>query len=179
MIGTGSQTVGPFFHVGLCTLFNDKLVDARFAGPLITIRGRVLDGDGAGVADAMVEIWQADLTGEYATSERYDGFSGFGRVPTGTDGSFQFTTTRPGRVAGPDGRLQAPHIVVAIFMRGLLRHLNSRIYFPDGAGNSEDLVLSLVEPDRRDTLVAREVAPGTLEWDVRLQGESETVFFDF
>jgi protocatechuate 3,4-dioxygenase alpha subunit len=179
MIGTGSQTVGPFFHVGLCTLFNDKLVDARFAGPLITIRGRVLDGDGAGVADAMVEIWQADPTGEYATSERHDGFSGFGRVPTGADGSFQFTTTRPGRVAGPDGKLQAPHIVVAIFMRGLLRHLNSRIYFPDGAGNSEDLVLSLVEPGRRGTLVAREVATGTFEWDVRLQGESETVFFDF
>jgi protocatechuate 3,4-dioxygenase, alpha subunit len=179
MIGTGSQTVGPFFHVGLCTLFNDKLVDARFAGPLITIRGHVIDGDGAGVADAMVEIWQADPRGEYATGERYDGFFGFGRVPTGADGSFQFTTTRPGRVAGPDGKLQAPHIVVAIFMRGLLRHLNSRIYFPDGAGHSEDLVLGLVEPGRRDTLVAREVAPGTFEWDVRLQGESETVFFDF
>ena len=160
MIGTGSQTVGPFFHVGLCTLFNDKLVDARFAGPLITIRGRVIDGDGAGVADAMVEIWQADPKGEYATSERHDGFAGFGRVPTGADGSFRFTTTRPGRVAGarrkaagsayscrhlharPSPASQQPHL-----LSGRRRH-------------SEDLVLSLVEPGRRDTLVAREIAPG-------------------
>ncbi len=179
MIGTGSQTVGPFFHVGLQPFFNDKLVDAGFAGETVTIRGRVIDADGAGVPDAMIEIWQADPRGEYATGERHDGFSGFGRVPTAPDGSFQFTTTKPGRVAAPDGKRQAPHVVVAIFMRGLLRHLNSRIYFPDAPGNSEDLLLNLVEAGRRHTLIAREIAPRTFEWNVHLQGEDETVFFDF
>jgi protocatechuate 3,4-dioxygenase alpha subunit len=179
MIATASQTVGPFFHIGLRTLFNGKLVDARFAGPSVTIRGRVIDGDGVGVSDAMVEIWQADPAGQYATVERHDGFAGFGRVPTAGDGSFEFTTAKPGRVTGPDGKLQAPHIVVVVFMRGLLRHLNSRLYFPGGPGNSEDQVLNLVEPARRGTLVAREVAPGVYEWDVHLQGEAETVFFDF
>ena len=135
----------------------------------------MIDADGAGVPDAMVEIWQADPRGEYATGERHDGFSGFGRVPTALDGGFQFTTTKPGRVAAPDGKRQAPHVVVAIFMRGLLRHLNSRIYFPDEPGNSEDLLLNLVETGRRHTLIAREIAPRTFEWNVHLQGEDETV----
>ena len=179
MIGTGSQTVGPFFHVGLRPLFNDKVVDSHFAGQAIAIRGRVIDGNGVGVPDAMVEIWQADPRGEYVTNERHDGFAGFGRVPTGPDGGFEFTTTKPGRVAAPDGRLQAPHIVVAIFMRGLLRHLNSRMYFPEEPGNAEDLLLNLVEAGRRHTLVAREIAARTYEWHVNLQGENETVFFDF
>src|SRR5262245_2727140 len=179
MIGTGSQTVGPFFHVGLRSIFNDTLTDSRFDGRTITIRGRVIDADGAGVPDAMVEVWQADPRGEYLTSPRPDGFSGFGRVPTGPDGSFGFTTIKPGRVAAPDGTLQAPHIVVAIFMRGLLRHLNSRIYFSDEASNSEDLLLNLVEPGRRHTLVAREAAAQSFEWNVNLQGEDETVFFEF
>lgn len=179
MIGTGSQTVGPFFHVGLRPIFNDALVDSRFNGQAITIRGRVLDADGVGVPDAMVEVWQADPRGEYTTSPRHDGFSGFGRVPTGPDGSFAFTTTKPGRVAAPDGSLQAPHIVVAIFMRGLLRHLNSRIYFPDEPANTEDLLLNLIASGRRPTLVAREVAPQSFEWNVNLQGENETVFFEF
>ncbi len=179
MIGTGSQTVGPFFHVGLRPIFNDKVVDSHFAGQTITIRGRVIDGDGVGVPDAMVEIWQADPHGEYVTNDRHDGFSGFGRVPTGPDGSFEFTTAKPGRVAAPDGTLQAPHVVVTIFMRGLLRHLNSRIYFPDEPANTQDLLLKLVEAGRRHTLVAREIAPHTYEWTVNLQGEDETVFFDF
>ena len=179
MVGTGSQTVGPFFHVGLRPIFTDTLVDSRFDGHTMTIRGRVIDADGVGVPDAMVEVWQADSGGEYLGSPRQDGFSGFGRVPTGPDGGFGFTTVKPGRVAAPDGTLQAPHIVVAIFMRGLLRHLNSRIYFSDEASNSEDLLLNLVEPGRRHTLVAREVAPQSFEWNVHLQGEDETVFFEF
>jgi protocatechuate 3,4-dioxygenase alpha subunit len=105
-------------------------------------------------------------------------FRGFGRVATDAEGAFRFATVKPGRVPGPGGRLQAPHLACAVFLRGLLRHLVTRVYFPDEAANAQDPVLALVEPGRRSTLVARRGAsPGSFAWDVVLQGDAETVFF--
>ncbi len=108
------------------------------------------------------------------------GFQGFGRIPTDEDGKFRFATIKPGAVPGPDGKLQAPHIAVSVFMRGLLRRLVTRIYFPDEPGNAGDFALSLVEAGRRGSLIARKAAgtDGLLKWDVIMQGPGETVFFD-
>lgn len=174
---TPSQTVGPFLHIGL-----DWLNHADLAGPSgnrITIEGRVLDADGNPVPDALIEIWQADAQGQFPRGA--DGHNGgFGRIPTDDHGGFRFTTVKPGRVPAPDGSLQAPHIVVTVFMRGLLKHLTSRIYFPDEAANPDDMVLKLVPAERRSTLIARraEIGEATLTWNVILQGPDETVFFD-
>jgi protocatechuate 3,4-dioxygenase, alpha subunit len=183
---TTSQTVGPFFHIGLSWLYVNDLTGPGVSGQRVEITGRVLDADGQGVPDAMIEIWQANAHGKYAHPEDQQdkatepGFSGYGRTPTGDDGSFRFKTIKPGRVPGPDGKLQAPHIVVSVFTRGLLRRLVTRIYFPDDETNSEDFALSLVEASRRRTLIARKSAKaeGELTWNVVLQGQDETVFFD-
>jgi protocatechuate 3,4-dioxygenase, alpha subunit len=185
-LATPSQTVGPFFSIGCDWMKQSDLAAEGVAGERIEVHGRVIDGDGAGVPDAMLEIWQANRSGKYAHPEDTQdlaieaGFQGFGRIPTGANGAFRFTTIQPGPVPGPDGRKQAPHIVVSVFMRGLLRRLVTRIYFPDEAANTEDFVLNLVEPARRGTLIARKT-PGksnALEWNVVLQGEEESVFFD-
>ena len=183
---TTSQTVGPYFRIGLQRLFVDNLAGPSVSGERIEIEGRVLDADGQGVPDALLELWQANAHGKYAhpddTQEKTvePGFRGYGRIPTAEDGSFRFTTIKPGRVPGPNGKLQAPHIVVSVFMRGLLRRLITRIYFPDDPANAVDFALSLVEPDRRGTLVARKSGKrdGLLAWNVVLQGPQETVFFD-
>jgi protocatechuate 3,4-dioxygenase alpha subunit len=183
---TTSQTVGPFFLIGLERLFVNNLAGPGVSGERIEIEGRVLDADGQGVPDAMLELWQANAHGRYAHPDDTQartlepGFRGYGRVPTAEDGSFHFTTIKPGRVPGPDGKLQAPHIVVSVFMRGLLRRLATRIYFPDDAANSEDFALNLVESSRRGTLIARKSPKrvGLLEWNIVLQGPEETVFFD-
>lgn len=183
---TTSQTVGPYFRIGLQRLFVDNLAGPSVSGERIEIEGRVLDADGQGVPDALLELWQANAHGKYAHPEDTQektvepGFRGYGRIPTAEDGSFRFTTIKPGRVPGPDGKLQAPHIVVSVFMRGLLRRLITRIYFPDDPANAGDFALSLVGPDRRGTLVARKSGKrdGLLEWNVVLQGPQETVFFD-
>ena len=183
---TTSQTVGPFFLIGLQWLFVDNLAGPGVSGERVEIEGRVLDADGQGVPDAMLELWQANAHGKYAHPEDTQakslepGFLGYGRVATAEDGIFRFTTIKPGRVPGPDGKLQAPHIVVSVFMRGLLRRLITRIYFPDDATNSEDFALNLVESNRQGTLVARKSTKrdGLLEWNVVLQGPEETVFFD-
>ena len=183
---TTSQTVGPFFSIGLERLNSAELAGPDIAGERVTIEGRVLDADGVGVPDALIELWQANSHGKYAhpddTQEKpvEAGFQGFGRIPTDEDGKFRFTTIKPGAVPGPDGRAQAPHIAVSVFMRGLLRRLVTRIYFPDEPGNAGDFVLGLVEAGRRGTLIARK-APGrdgALHWDVIMQGPGETVFFD-
>ena len=183
---TTSQTVGPFFRIGLERLLVDNLVPEGVSGERIVITGRVLDADSQPVPDAMLELWQANAEGKYAHAEDVQkktleaAFHGFGRVFTDEDGSFRFTTIKPGRVPGPDDGLQAPHIVVSVFMRGLLRRLVTRIYFPDDPANREDFALNLVEPSRRRTLIARNSsqATGQLEWNVVLQGPAETVFFD-
>jgi protocatechuate 3,4-dioxygenase, alpha subunit len=170
---TTSQTVGPYLHIGLTWLIVENLAPAGLKGERISIEGRVLDGDGKPVNDAAVEIWQADAEGNYGTKA----FRGFGRSATDDKGTFRFQTIKPGRVPGPGGKLQAPHIAVNAFMRGQLKQLVTRIYFPDEPANAEDPVLALVPQDRRGTLVARK-AGGTLEWNIVLQGRDETVFFD-
>ncbi len=183
---TPSQTVGPFFSVGLTELYRDQLSDPEVAGDRITIQGRVIDGGGKPVPDAVLEIWQADAKGNYAFVESAEGdaaalsFFGFGRIPTDETGSFRFHTIKPGSVPSPDGTMQAPHIAVSIFMRGLLLRLVTRIYFSGEPLNQKDYVLNLVAPRRRATLIATPGAgaPNILDWNVILQGENETVFFD-
>ena len=167
-------------------LYKDDLAGPEVAGERLVIAGRVLDADGQGVSDAVLELWQADAQGKYAHPEDHQkknaqpGFQGFGRVPTTEGGNFRFTTIKPGAVPGPGGKLQAPHIVVSVFMRGLLRRLVTRIYFPDEPANAADFALNLVDPGRHNTLIAKKSAQhaGNLEWNVVLQGPDETVFFD-
>src|SRR5262245_17555193 len=183
---TPSQTVGPFFTIGLAWLNRNDLSGPGVPGERVTIAGRVLDGDGEPLPDALIEIWQADTHGRYAhpadkRDERLElGFTGYGRIPTDDKGNFRFTTIKPGRVPGPNGKPQAPHVIVSVFARGLLRRLITRIYFPDEPDNAEDFALNLVEPSRRGTLIARKADEqgGLLAWDVVLQGSEETVFFD-
>ena len=159
---TPSQTVGPFFGVGLPFERGEQLAPPESAGAM-RIEGQVLDGKGEPVPDALLEIWQPG--------------TGFGRARTDSEGAFSFTTVKPGAVPAPDGRVQAPHFNVTVFARGLLRHLVTRVYFPDETqANAADPVLNLVEPARRETLIAKNCG-GVLHFDVRLQGERETVFF--
>ena len=184
---TSSQTIGPYLHIGLTWLVTENLVGPGVSGNKVTISGRMIDGDGEPVSDAIIEIWQANAHGRYAHPEDTRdlpleaGFKGFGRVPTGNDGTFKFTTVKPGRVPAPNGGLQAPHLNVTIFMRGILKHLITRIYFPDDPANAEDPVLKLVPTDRRETLIAKRTGgnKAALEWNISLQGKSETVFFDY
>jgi len=183
---TTSQTVGPYFSIGLTRMKRADLAGPGVSGERITIEGRVLDGDRKPVPDAMIEIWQANSHGRYAHPEDDQkkplepGFQGFGRIPVDENGKFSFTTIKPGAVPGPNGNPQAPHIAVSVFMRGLLRRLVTRIYFPDEPANAGEFVLNLVEPERRATLIAKKSVNqiGTLEWNVILQGPDETIFFD-
>jgi protocatechuate 3,4-dioxygenase alpha subunit len=185
-IVTGSQTVGPFFGIGLGNLEKNDLTVPGSTGEMVKVQGRLLDGDGVGIPDAVIEIWQADQFGRYVGAEdlkkeiEESGFRGFGRVATDERGAFGFTTIKPGRVVGPGGALQAPHIVVTVFMRGLLRHLITRMYFADEPSNEEDAVLGCVAAERRLTLIAASGSEDScrLEWNIYMQGEKETVFFD-
>jgi protocatechuate 3,4-dioxygenase, alpha subunit len=181
---TPSQTVGPFFGFALPWQDGGRLVPDDAPGA-IRIAGTVRDGAGEPVTDALIEIWQADAAGRHAHPEdggegppEPPGFTGFGRVPTDDSGRFAFTTIKPGRVPGPDGRPQAPHIAVSVFARGLLQRLVTRIYFPDEeAANAADTVLrSVADPAARATLVAV-AQDGGLRFDIHLQGERETAFF--
>ena len=182
---TASQTVGPYLHIGLTWLVTDDLVGEGVSGERVTIEGRVVDGDGKPVDDALVEIWQANAHGRYDHPDDTrdvpldPGFKGFGRVATDAPGRFRVATITPGRVPAPEGGMQAPHINVTIFMRGMLKQLRTRIYFPNEAANASDPVLSRVPAARRETLIARPVGDGALEWNVVLQGPDETVFFDY
>jgi protocatechuate 3,4-dioxygenase alpha subunit len=202
------QTVGPFFHYGLpwkggADLIGQSDLGARpdlfppehyvlkpsmprgpVAGAVIEIAGRVFDGDGAPIPDAMVEIWQANAAGRYDSpaDPRQDleldpNFVGFGRSSTGIDGVYRFRTIRPGRVPGPGNALQAPHIALGVFGRGLIKRLVTRLYFADAPENDEDPILALVPKARRPTLVA-ETRDGVWWLDIVLQGDGETVFFD-
>lgn len=172
---TPSQTIGPFFHI----CYGAK--EGRLAGPdiegeRITIRCRVVDGCGEPVRDALIEIWQADYRGQYNAS----GFRNFGRACTDEQGACTFETIKPGRVPGPNGAFQAPHVNVNLFARGLLKQLVTRIYFAGNAANQEDPVLALAPVDRRETLLAHSCAndPGVWNFEIRLASEGETVFFD-
>jgi protocatechuate 3,4-dioxygenase alpha subunit len=193
---TPSQTVGPYFAFGLTSkqynyplgsIAGGDVADETTEGERIRVVGRVLDGKGEPVDDAMIEIWQANTHGRYnhPADDRKDNlldpdFKGFGRVGTGTDpqNRFIFDTVKPGAIG--DG--QAPHINVIVFMRGLLVHAYTRIYFSDEAeANAVDPVLSSVEAGRRETLIARrdDTSAGTVyRFDIHMQGERETVFFD-
>lgn len=172
---TPSQTVGPFFGVGLPFEKGEQIAAPGSAG-LLRLEGQVLDGNGEPVPDALLEIWQPDDQGRYRTVADSES-TGFGRCRTDSEGAFSFMTVKPGVTPAPDGREQAPHLNVTVFARGLLRHLITRLYFPDETDrNAADPVLNLVEPARRETLIAKNCG-GVLHFDVRLQGERETVFF--
>jgi len=169
------QTVGPYFRIGLGHLDTIQIVPPDTRGEHVEIEGRVLDGNQRPVPDAVIEIWQANADGEYDAS----GFRGFGRIPTGADGLFAFSTITPGAVPGPSGKMQAPHLAIRIMMRGLLKDLITRMYFPS-EGLASDPVLQLVPEHRRPTLIATrsEGDAAKLTWNIELQGERETVFFD-
>jgi protocatechuate 3,4-dioxygenase alpha subunit len=170
---TPAQTIGPFFRFGMAWMQAHDLVAPGSPGAVV-LTGRVLDGDGVAVPDALVEIWQADPSGSFdAAGEVAPGvWSGFGRSLTDPDGVYRFTTVVPGAVDS----VQAPHIDMTIFARGLLQRLVTRVYFPDRAANGADPVLASLDAARRSTLVAGGGDP-VYTFDVRLQGDRETVFF--
>ena len=185
---TPSQTVGPFFHFALISGAENVLVADGTIGRHIFINGRVTDGEGAPVPDAMIEIWQADARGyfnhpEDPNHDRADRhFRGFGRSDTDSNGTFSFKTVKPGAVRCHEFQIQAPHINVRLFARGMLTHAYTRLYFCDEEdANRVDPVLNLVDGKRRPTLIAlhqeNETLP-TYRFDIALQGELETVFFD-
>jgi protocatechuate 3,4-dioxygenase alpha subunit len=182
---TPSQTVGPYLHLGLTWLNIDDLAKDAPAADRIVVTGRLVDADGAPIPDALLEIWQANGAGKYAHAEDKQDkpidakFAGYGRIPTDKHGAFRFTTVKPGRVPGLGNTLQAPHITVALFMRGVLRHLYTRIYFSDETSNGSDPVLGLIDEQRRATLIARHIAgKAEYRWDIAMRGADETVFFD-
>ncbi|WP_407150580.1 protocatechuate 3,4-dioxygenase subunit alpha [Bradyrhizobium sp. ORS 86] len=188
---TPSQTVGPYFKYGLTPngeyewndAFTGNLLTPDVSGERIRVEGKVYDGDGAVVVDCMLEIWQADAQGRFSDPEDKralpnSSFKGFGRCGTDKTGSYAFDTIKPGSVPDPDGKPQAPHILLAVFARGVLLHLCTRIYFDDEASNADDPVLAQVPADRRATLTARKGAGSVYTFDIHLQGANETVFFD-
>lgn len=184
---TPSQTVGPYFSIGLTWADGPFVVPEGTPGA-IWIRGRVIDGKGQPIPDALVETWQADPEGTFdhavdpkpgAEPDEGAAFRGLGRSPTDTDGWYRILTLKPGVVPAPDGSMQAPHLDVSVHARGLLKHLVTRIYFEDEvAANASDPVLSgIADLAARDTLIARRTSDG-YSFDIRLQGDGETVFFD-
>jgi len=182
---TPSQTVGPFLHIILPWPDGPDVVLTDAPGRVV-IRGRVFDGDGNGLPDALVETWQADPDGRFEhpddprrASSAVAGFRGFGRCATGTDGGYAIATVKPGRLPDASGGIEAPHIDVSVFARGLLDRVVTRVYFSDepDANASDPVLLSLPEPARAHTLLATP-EPGGYRFDIHLQGSDETVFFD-
>lgn len=193
---TPSQTVGPYFAICLTPeawgregIAGNRLARPETPGEHIRIEGRLIDGAGAPVEDALIEAWQANAAGRYRhpADTREDvpldpGFTGFGRCRTDGEGRFEFATVKPGRVPGRGNAVQAPHVNLIVQARGMLTHAFTRLYFSDEAqANAEDPMLGLVEEGRRGTLIAerRETENGSVyRFDIVLQGEGETVFFD-
>ncbi|ODM70442.1 protocatechuate 3,4-dioxygenase subunit alpha [Bradyrhizobium elkanii] len=190
---TPSQTVGPYFKYGLTPngeyewndAFTSNLLTPDVSGERIRVEGKVYDGDGAVIPDCMLEIWQADAQGRFSDPQDAralpnSSFKGFGRCGTDKNGAYAFDTIKPGVVPDADAKPQAPHILLAVFARGMLLHLYTRIYFDDEAGNAGDSTLALVPAERRATLIARRKAGAgnAYTFDVHLQGDNETVFFD-
>ena len=165
---TPSQTVGPFFHDCLLRADRCEGTAADDGNAELRVEGRVIDGDGAAVPDAVIELWHA---------------AGFARTGTDAEGRFSFSTTRPKRVEFERGAMQAPHLSIAVFARGLLNHLLTRIYFDDDPSTANDPILRLVPEARRTTLIAKrntgEGVTPIYRFDIVLQGAGETVFFDF
>lgn len=192
---TASQTAGPYVHIGLAPgaagfdIYRHELGQAILTpdtpGPRIRIEGRVFDGTGAVVKDALIEVWQADSNGIHPHPEdpRHaqcaPGFLGWARAITDFDtGLWALDTIKPGAVPGRRGQMQAPHISLWIVARGINTGLQTRLYFAD-EDNSTDPVLTLIEQaHRRDTLIAQQTGPGTYRFDIHLQGDAETVFLD-
>jgi protocatechuate 3,4-dioxygenase alpha subunit len=184
-VPTPSQTVGPFFSIGLSALCREKIECGGGEGKRVAIRGRVLDGEGEPVPDAVLEIWQASEASrsdiaEEPEAQREKIPAGFGRIATNERGEFQFSTRKPAPCRDETGLLHAPHLAVVVLMRGLLRHLLTRVYFAGEAANDEDVVLQLVPPERRQTLLAAPIDESASEfsWDIHLQGKQETVFLE-
>jgi len=190
LVLTGSQTVGPFFERALTRedAVRHVLVGPETTGDRVRIQGQLFDGDGQPVPDGLIEIWQANAHGRYnhPADTRSDlpldpEFLGFGRCGTDEDGGFWFETVKPGRIP-LDGTLQAPHIVVTVFSRGLLNHCVTRVYFADDPALQDDPILQRVPADRRSTLLAQpqgiDGAVQGYRWDVHLQGAGETAFFN-
>jgi protocatechuate 3,4-dioxygenase alpha subunit len=193
---TPSQTVGPFFAYALTPepygwkgISANVLIGDDTKGEVIRVEGRVLDGEAQPVPDALVEIWQANAAGRYRHPDDPrddvpvdDAFVGFGRSGTNANGEFWFETVKPGPVPGRGNALQAPHINVAVFARGMLVHAYTRVYFSDEAeANAIDPVLNTVDDPRRGTLIgaARQIhGRSVYHFDIKLQGDGETVFFD-
>jgi protocatechuate 3,4-dioxygenase alpha subunit len=178
---TPSQTVGPFFHYALPYDAGSRLVAEDSAGA-VRLSGVVLDGEGAPIPDALVEIWQAGPDGTFPEHPGvYDEpkeFRGFGRCATDADGAYGFVTLKPAGVPTLDGAAQAPHIAMSVFARGMLRRVVTRVYFDDEAeANASDPLLRDVPADRAATLVAART-DGGYRFDVRIQGDQETVFLD-
>ena len=193
-----SQTAGPYVHIGMTPNFCDitgvtdsdlgvNMLTPGTVGERIIITGRVIDGAGAPVGDAVLEIWQADADGAFVApmspnSNSVPAFTGWGRQPTQPDGTYSFETIKPGRVDGPDGKPMAPHVSLWIVARGINIGLQTRLYFADEAeANAQDFVLNKVmDPRRRETLIARKEGGATPRYvlDIHLQGDKETVFFD-
>ncbi|MFC3995560.1 protocatechuate 3,4-dioxygenase subunit alpha [Nocardiopsis sediminis] len=181
---TPSQTVGPYLHIGL-PWPDGPFALAEGAPGGIWIRGVLTDGAGRPVADGLIETWQAGPDGRFDHPDdprgavARPGFRGFGRCPTGADGSYGVYTLKPGPVPGPGGALQAPHIDVSVFARGLMHRTVTRVYFPDepDANTTDPVLAAIADPAERATLIARPAGDG-YHFDIRLQGDGETVFFD-
>lgn len=182
---TASQTVGPFFHLGCTEHWSvASLVTRETRGERIHLTVRVLDGDGIPVNDSMVEIWQANAEGKYNHPEDSQAkaldpaFNGFGRLATDEGGVCTFKTILPGRVAANDGILQAAHINVSVFARGILKRLATRVYFDGDPAVADDPILALAPEARRHTLLAKAMSAGNWRFEIHLCGDKETVFFD-
>jgi protocatechuate 3,4-dioxygenase alpha subunit len=168
---TPSQTAGPYFSIGLSRQPAWGELVAPDSEDALEIVGRVLDGAGDGVSDALVEIWQADADGIYRSDW------GWARCGSDETGAYRLVTVKPGRVADDGGALQAPHLTVLVFARGLLKHVQTRMYFPDEVdANESDPILRALEPSERSALVAT-AENGVLRFDIRLHGEEQTPFF--
>jgi protocatechuate 3,4-dioxygenase alpha subunit len=181
---TPFQTLGPFFSFALPFELGHVLVDDSTPGDRIEIEGCVRDGVGEPIADALLEIWQANARGQYRHPDDPNHtpldapFDGFGRTSTDDAGRFWFVTVKPGAAPSPAGGSQAPHIVVGLLGRGIITRLVTRIYFEDEAANASDMILDLVPVERRSTLLARRIADNRYQFDIVVQGNGETVFFD-
>jgi protocatechuate 3,4-dioxygenase alpha subunit len=181
---TPSQTVGPYFGIMLSGRNACRQLSDATTGTTIVIEGRLFDGRGHVIPDALVEIWQADAHGRYshpddpgcADADRH--FNGYGWAQTAADGGYRFETVKPGRVAAPDSGLQAPHILVSVMARGILARFITRLYFEDEPSTVEDPILALVPERRRATLIARRADDSRYTFDIVMQGSGETVFFD-